>query len=258
MIEKFKEIFSYRELLYNLTVKELKLKYKNSVLGFLWSFFNPLMMLIVYTFAFKYVMRIKVPNFTVFILAGLLPWTFFQASVQGSTTSIINNGSLIKKVYFPREIIPLSIIFSNFISFLITLIVLIIAVIAFKIKVGLPILLVPAILILMLIFTIGLSLMLAALNVVYRDVSHFVEIVFMAWFYVTPIVYSLDLIPEKYRRILLLNPMTLVIESFRDVFMYDKLPKLSYILGIILYGVVFMVISHVIFSKREISFAEDI
>jgi ABC-2 type transport system permease protein len=110
----------------------------------------------------------------------------------------------------------------------------------------------------MLIFTIGLSLMLAALNVVYRDVSHFVEIVFMAWFYVTPIVYSLDLIPEKYRRILLLNPMTLVIESFRDVFMYDKLPKLSYILGIILYGVVFMVISHVIFSKREISFAEDI
>lgn len=258
MIEKLKEIFNYKELLYNLTAKELKLKYKNSALGFLWSFFNPLMMLIVYTFAFKFVMRIKIPNFTVFVLAGLLPWTFFQASVQGSTTSIISNGALIKKVYFPREIIPLSMILSNFVNFLITLIVLFISLLIFRIKIGIYILLTPVILLLMLIFTIGLSLILSALNVVYRDISHFVEIVFMAWFYVTPIVYPMELIPNQYKSILLLNPMTLVVESLRDVIMYDKLPDLLYIIGMIIYALGFVILSYFVFNKREKSFAEDI
>ncbi len=258
MISRIKEIMEYKELLQNLTVKELKLKYKNSVLGFLWSFLNPLLMLVIYTFAFKYVLRMQVENFSVFLLAGMLPWTFFQTSVMGSTNSLVSNAGLIKKVYFPREIMPLSLIFSNFVNFLITFLILFAAVLAFKIKIGFAILLLPVILILLLLITIGISLGLSALNVLYRDVAHFVEIIFMAWFYATPVVYSFDLIPEAVRPLILLNPMTLVVQSVRDVVIYNKVPPVGYLLGMFVMAVIFILIGYMIFKRIERGIAEAI
>ncbi len=258
MLKKLKEIMEYRELFKNLTIKELKLKYKNSMIGFFWSFLNPLMMLVVYTFAFKYVMKITVPNFTVFVLSGLLPWTFFQGSIQGSTNSIVSNGALIKKVYFPREIVPLSQIMSNFVNFLITLLVLFLSLFIFKIKIGVSLIFLPIILLLMLSITIGISLALASLNVLYRDVSHFIEIIFMAWFYITPIVYPIDLIPKQYEKFILLNPMTLVIQSIREIIMNNSIPPYSYTIGLVLYSVIFIFIGQYIFGKIEKSFAEEI
>lgn len=150
LIDSIHEIYISKELLINLTTKELKLKYRNSVLGFLWSLLNPIMMMLVYVFAFTYIMPQKVPNYTVILLAALLPWNFFSAAVQGSTGSIVSNANLIKKVYFPREIIPLSIIFSNFVSFIITLTILFAAMFIYHIKIGWVILLYPLILILLL------------------------------------------------------------------------------------------------------------
>ena len=258
MIKKVNEILEFKELLINLTKKNLKLKYKNSVLGFFWSFLNPLMMMIVYTFAFKYVLKIKIPNFTVFLLAGLLPWTFFQSSIQESTNSIVNNAALIKKVYFPKEIIPISGILSNFINFFITLIVVFVAIIFFKIKIGLSIIVLPLILLLLLLFTIGLSLLLSSLNVLYRDISHFVEIIFMAWFYVTPIVYSMDLIPQKFKIILLANPMTLIVESIRATLLYNTMPKIKYLLIIMLVDFMFVLVGYKVFDNMQKSFAEEI
>ncbi|WP_426350486.1 ABC transporter permease [Alloiococcus sp. CFN-8] len=258
MIERIKEIIKYKELLQNLTSKELKLKYKNSVLGFFWSFLNPVMMMLVYTFAFKYVLRIDTENFSVVLLAGLLPWTFFQNSVNSATTSIISNANLVKKVYFPREIIPLSLIFSNFVNFLITFIVLFLAIFIFQIKIGAAILLLPVVLVLLLGITIGLSLLLSSLNVIYRDVSHFVEIIFMAWFYLTPVVYSLDLIPDRFRNIILLNPMALVVESIRSVVLYNRIPEPKYFLGMLAYGIILLFIGSKVFRSIEKGFAETI
>ncbi|WP_040213628.1 ABC transporter permease [Clostridium polynesiense] len=258
MIQRIKEILKYKELLQNLTVKELKLKYKNSVLGFFWSFLNPLMMMLVYTFAFKYVLRVTTENFAVVLLAGLLPWTFFQNSINSATTSIVSNGNLVKKVYFPREIIPLSMIFSNFINFLITFIVLFLAIMVFKIKIGAAIILLPIVLILLLGITIGLSLILSSLNVIYRDVSHFVEIIFMAWFYLTPIVYSLDLIPAQFRGIILLNPLALVVESVRSTVLYNTVPSIHFFAGMTAYAVILMFIGSKVFRSIEKSFAETI
>lgn len=258
MIDRIKEIIDYRELLKNLTVKELKLKYKNSVLGFFWSFLNPLLMLVIYTFAFKFVLKIQIENFSVFLLAGMLPWTFFQVSIMGSTNSLVNNAGLIKKVYFPREIMPLSLIFSNFVNFLITFIILFAALFVFKIKVGFSILLLPIILVLLLLITIGLSLILSALNVVYRDVSHFVEIIFMAWFYATPVVYSFELVPDKIKPLILLNPMTLVVQSVRDVVIYNKLPPAEYLLRMLITGIILIAIGYFVFSRIEKSIAESI
>jgi ABC-type polysaccharide/polyol phosphate export permease len=258
MINVFKEILQYKELLINLTAKELKLKYKNSALGFLWSFLNPLLMLLVYTFAFKYVLKIKIDNFPIFLLAGLLPWTFFQASVQGSTNSIVANSNLIKKVHFPREIIPISIIASNLINFVIMFLVLIVALFSFEIRIGMTILFLPLVFALLAVFTIGIALALSSLNVLYRDVSHLIEVVFMIWFYITPIVYSIDLIPQNYRNLLLINPMSLVIESFRSIILHNNLPNATYLLGLFIYDIIVLFIGTAIFRSIEKSFAEEI
>lgn len=258
MINKFMEIAGYRELLYNLTMKELKLKYKNSALGFFWSFLNPLLMLMVYTFAFKFIMQVQIENYSVVLLAGLLPWNFFNASVQGSTMSLISNAGLIKKVYFPREIIPLSLIFSNFVNFLMTLVVLFIAMMFFRVPLGWNILMLPLILVLLVVFTTGFSLMLSALNVFYRDVSHFVEILFMAWIYLTPVIYSFEMIPQQYRIFLLMNPMTLVVELVRDATIRNVFPDVRYLGALAVVAFIMLFVGQRVFSRIERDIAERI
>lgn len=258
MIDSIKEILEHKELLQNLTMKELKLKYRNSALGFVWSFLNPIMLLIVYTFAFKYIMRQRTPNFTVNLLAALLPWQFFQGAVQGSTTSIISNGNLIKKIYFPRQIMPLSIIFSNFVNFLITLVILFGAVALSDVRFSATVLLLPIILLLLLIFSIGLSLLLSALNVLYRDVSHLVEVIMMLWFYLTPIVYVMESVPVRYRPLLLLNPLTIIVDSVRMVLIQGKVPSALYMIAIVVWDIVLLFLGNSVFRKIENTFAEEV
>ncbi|WZL73639.1 ABC transporter permease [Clostridiaceae bacterium 35-E11] len=258
MLKKLNEILEYKELLKNLTFKELKLKYKNSTLGFFWSFLNPVVMMVVYTFAFKYVLKIAVPNFTVFLLCGLLPWIFFQGAVQSSTGSIVANGGLIKKVYFPREIVPLSMVLANFINFLITVLVLILSLFIFKVNITSEALLLPLILFFLLFITIGLSFILSALNVIYRDVSHLIEVIFMAWMYMTPVVYPLDLVPKTFQKILLFNPMTLVVQSIRQILLENSIPNIEYVLGLMAYSIILIGVGHVVFMRIEKNFAEEI
>ncbi len=258
MLKKIKEITIYKELLFNLTSKELKLKYKNSALGFFWSFLNPLLMLTVYTFAFRFIMKVQIENYSLVLLAGLLPWNFFNASVQGSTMSLVNNSQLIKKVYFPREIIPLSLIMSNFVNFLMTLIVLFAAMMLFGVPLGINILMLPVVLILLVMFTTGLSLMLSVLNVYYRDISHFTEILFMAWIYLTPVIYSFSMIPEKYRVFLMLNPMTLVVELIRDTTIRNVFPDLKFLIALIIVASITLAVGQGVFTKLERDIAERI
>lgn len=255
-----KEIYASKELLINLTSKELKLKYRNSVLGFLWSFLNPILMLFVYTFAFKLILNQTTPHFTVFLLCGLLPWNFFAAAVMGSTTSIIGNANLIKKVYFPREIIPLSIIFSNFINFIITLLILFVAIVLEGLNVGIPLIMLPVVLLLILGFTIGLSLMLSSLNVLYRDISHLVEVIFNLWMYLTPIVYPLTLLKKHplFEKLILLNPMTLMVESVRSILYTNTFPYYLYILVIFIIDFILIFFGFRLFRKIEVVFAEEI
>ena len=258
MVKKIKEITVYKELLFNLTSKELKLKYKNSALGFFWSFLNPLLMLTVYTFAFKFIMKVQIENYSLVLLAGLLPWNFFSASVQGSTMSLVNNSHLIKKVYFPREIIPLSLIMSNFVNFLMTMIVLFAAMMLFGVPLGINILMLPVVLILLVMFTTGLSLMLSVLNVYYRDISHFTEILFMAWIYLTPVIYSFSMIPEKYRVFLMLNPMTLAVELIRDTTIRNVFPDLKFLLALLIVASITLSVGQSVFTKLERDIAERI
>ena len=253
------EVLRYKELLLNLTAKDLKLKYKHSAIGFLWSFLNPLLMLLIYTFAFKTILKISIPNFPVFLLCGILPWSFFQMSTQGGSMSVISAGGLIKKVYFAREVIPLSLTLANFFDFLMTLVVLLLAAfVVFHLRITANLLLLPLILLLLFFFTSGISMAVAALNVRYRDISHFVEVFFMFFFYLTPIIYSMDMIPEAYRGYLYLNPMVPFILFIRDIILEGMLPPLNLLLMCMGWTVLAFVFGILIFTRREPYFAEDV
>jgi ABC-2 type transport system permease protein len=257
------EIYEAKELLLNLTIKELKLKYRNSVLGFFWSFFNPILQLIVYTIVFTKFLPSTIHNFTVYLLCGLLPWQFFQISIQGCTTSIIANSNLIKKVYFPREILPLSQIMSNFVNFVITLVILFFTVIITRTPIGLPVLELPIILLLLFLLTTGISLILSSLNVLYRDIQHFVEVIFMLWFYLTPIVYDISKFSKngfvsKHVYLFYLNPMTLVTQCIKDNLYYNKFANAEFLLVLFVLDLILIFAGLLIFRKVEVVFAEEI
>lgn len=258
MISYLKNIIFYKDLLGNLTSNEMKLKYKNSILGILWSYIYPLMMIVIYNFAFKIILRMTIDNFALFVFIGLIPWNFVQASISQSTNSIINNQNLVKKIYFPRAIIPLSVINANFITMIISHIILFGAMFVYHVDFTASLLVLPILWIILYLVVAGISLVLSSITVKYRDVSHIVDVVFMAWFYLTPVIYSLSMVPEPFNKIIQLNPITNLIELFREVLLEGKFPDLINILFTFSYAVVLFAVGLFIFYKREKNFGEEL
>jgi len=269
------DVWVYRELLLNLTRKELKVKYKNSVLGFLWSLLNPLLYLVVYYVVFQYFLKTSIPVFAVFLLAGLLPWTFFSNALSAGTTSIVGNSSLVGKVWFPREILPLAAIGAAMVHFLLQSVVLIGALFVFGINPawGYMPLIVPALLALLL-FLAALTVALSAANVYLRDTQHLLELLVMAWFWLSPIVYPYRQAYDQLGRwgsLYLLNPMVSILITFQRIF-YNKvsagpipiLPDGSvwwYLRNLTIVGVASTVLlfgALVLFGRLEDDFAEEI
>jgi len=228
MINRLRELWSYRELIWMLVVRDLKVRYKNSVLGFLWSLLNPLLLMLVFTVVFTVMLpSLETPNFPVFVLSALLPWNFFSSSVQSGVTAITSNGHLIKKVYFPREILVISSVLANFVNLLLALPVLFLLMAVMGVPFTPVLLYLPVIMLVEVIFAIGIVLILSTMNVFYRDVSVIMEVVMQAWFFMTPVFYSVDLLPETamigslvlpVRRLLyILNPMASIVASYRSV-----------------------------------------
>lgn len=215
MSSRVRDLFLYRELFVNLVRKELKVKYKNSVLGFVWSLLNPAMYLVIFWLVFTKFLGQAIPNFAIFLLAGLLGWNLWSTSLSTSATSLIGNASLVTKVYFPREVLPLSAIGASLVHFFFQLIVLVIALVALRQRVGLAgLVLVPSALAVEVVLLAGLCLIVAVLNVYFRDVQHLLELALLAWFWMTPIVYPIAFPQEKLGglwRLLLLNPMTSIV-----------------------------------------------
>jgi ABC-type polysaccharide/polyol phosphate export permease len=225
--QKVEELYRYRYLLKNLIVRDLKARYKNSVLGILWSLLNPLALMLVFTVLFTVMSNDPTRQYPVFVLVGLIPWNFFSGALISGTTSIVGNASLLKKVYFPRELLTVSAVFSNLVNFFFALIVLVIFLYAFDIGLTVHALWLPAILLTQLIFMLGLCFLLGSLTVFYRDVLMILEVVMLAWFFLTPIFYSLEIFgttrtllgvsfhPAQVMR--WLNPMASIIDGYRTV-----------------------------------------
>ena len=258
MFKRIKGIWEFKYLIYNLVARDLKVKYKGSTLGFLWSLLNPLLMLVVYTVAFKYVIKLKVPNFTIFLFSALLPWTFLSSSLSMGVTSITENSNLVKKVYFPREVLPLSIVLVNLFHFFLTFVVLIPALLFFKVQLGFSFFFLAVIIFFQTLFVLGLTLIVSALNVYYRDMKHFLEVLLQLWFWLTPIIWSVSLIPDKYRDYAYLNPFTPYVKAYRDIILDNSIPHPLMLAIVIVIGVVVFLLGAFVFHKKQRRFAEEI
>lgn len=254
----FKELYQYREFLKTSIKKEFRGKYKKSFLGVLWSFINPLLQLLVYALVFPYIMRVQVDNYTMFLVVVLIPWNFFSSTISQSTSVIIASTGIIKKVYFPRAILPISNVTSNLLNFIISSIIVFAALLISGIGIGTSIVVFPLVLLIQYIFSLAISFILSSITVYIRDLEYFINVLMMLWFYVTPVLYSIDMIPEKFKNILMLNPMTLIITTYREILYYKRIPDLGPLL--ILGGIccVLLVIGYLIFNKCEKRFAEEL
>jgi homopolymeric O-antigen transport system permease protein len=269
MIARLIDLWVHRELLWNMTVKELKVKYKRSVLGFVWSFVTPMIMLAVFSLVFAILMKGgDMSWFSVYLMCGLLPWLFFVNSLMQSVGSVVTNAALVKKVYFPREILPIAAVGANIFHFVMQMLVFFAFLLIIRWHFSIYFLLFPLVLLLEIVFTLGMSLFVAAANVYLRDVQHFVEVATMAWFWLTPIVYTmatLESVLGKYTKIYMLNPMTNIILLWQYIIYnpYKYGPSAAYlsVWGIIYTSVgslVLLFAAYYYFMRSERGFAEQI
>jgi ABC-type polysaccharide/polyol phosphate export permease len=219
-------LFQYGHLLRNLVVKDLKLKYRGSVLGFVWSLANPLLMIAVYTVAFTYILRIRTPGFVFYLMLGVLAWTFFANATAMSTGSIVDNGGLARSVWFPRAILPIASVLFNFAQYLLTVAVFLpVLMVLYQVPPAAPMLAYPAFLVLQLLFTIGVALLLAVGTALFRDVRHLVEVALAVLFWATPVVYETAQLPARLRSLILLSPLSPYVTAYHDVFYYRRWPS---------------------------------
>lgn len=254
----FKNLYNYRELLKTNVKKEVRGRYKNSFLGILWSFLNPLLQLLVYSVVFGALLAGGDTTYHIYICVGLIPWTFFTTTVQQAAFTVVANGNIIKKVYFPREILPVSIATSGAINFVISTIIILGFVVFSNLGLTWYVVFYPVILLIQYILILGISFIVSAITVYVRDLEHIIGVVLMAAFYTTPIVYRLEQLPENLRIIMKLNPMTYIINGYRDIFYYQQMPNFGE-LGILLaISLVLLVIGYFIFNKLQKGFVEQL
>ncbi len=252
-------VLRYRELLRNLVLRDLRLKYRGSVFGFLWSLMNPLLMIVVYTVAFRYLLGMRSPGFVFNLMLGILAWSFFATSASMSTGSIVDSGALVKSVSFPRIILPLATVLFNLAQYLLTLFVFLpVMLYGYDVPPSAPMLLFPVFLALQLTFTVGVALILSAGTTFFRDIRHLLEVTLSVLFWTTPIVYELRRIPEQFRLPILLSPMSSFITAYRDMFYYREWPSALIWIVAVAYSSVTLAIGLAVFKRCESRFAEHI
>lgn len=254
----FKQLYNYRELLKTNVQKEIRGKYKKSFLGIFWSFLNPLLQLAVYAFIFPIILKNNQENYVMFLFVALIPWTFFTTSITQGTDTVVQNGNIVKKVYFPRTILPISVVTSGAINFLISTVIIIIFAFVTGVGVSPYLAFYPLILIVQYLITLGIVLILSSVTVYLRDLQHIIGVFLQVLFYATPIVYSPDTIPAKFSIILTLNPMSHIITAYRDIFYYHEMPNLQVLAVLFIIGIAICMIGYAIFSKLEKRFAEEL
>lgn len=256
-------IFNSRQLLFHLSLRDLKIRYKHPLLGFLWMILVPLCMAIIFKIVFSVIVRIPIPGypFFIFLMTGVFPWSYLSSTLFGTTTSLVDNSNFIKKVYFPREVIPLSILISNFISFILMLVITLIFLVISNVEISKFIIFLPVVIFFQTIFMIGIILISSSLQVIYRDIKYLVEIVLLFWFYLTPIFYPLTLVREVssgFFNFYMLNPLVGLITFYRITLLQnftDTLPPGLNLFYIMLYTIFIslavFILGMIVFSKND-------
>lgn len=248
----------YKELLAELTKREIKARYKQSILGYAWVILNPFFQMLVMAFVFSKILRItnlSVP-YALFLYVGLLPWNLFATSIGSSMNSLVENGSLLTKIYFPREIFVISTILAKIVDFLLASMVLIVFFIYFHQSISPNILWIIPIFFIQQLFTYGLSLILSALNLFYRDIQYLFGLVLLIWMYLTPVIYPTEMFPSKYQWIFKLNPMAVLINAYRQVMLGGGMPNLTSLGIALLLSIIMVVGGYQVFKRSEGLFAD--
>lgn len=258
MINVFKNLYQYRELLKTNVKKEIRGKYKNSFLGVLWSFLNPLLQIAVYAIVFPLILRNTQENYVIFLCCGLIPWTFFSTAITRASFTMVENGNILKKVYFPREILPISVVTSEAVNFMISTIIILTFVIFGGLGITKYVLFYPIILVVQYLLVLAISLIVSSICVYIRDLQHFIGIFIQLLFYATPVVYSAETIPENFAWVLKINPMTYIIDGYRNIFYNQTAPDVKVLLILLLILIVAIAVGYVIFNKLQKGFAEEL
>jgi len=263
VVSVFRELWHYRDLLRSLVSRDLAVRYRRSALGFVWSLLNPLLMMLVFTIVFQVVKPQSVRNYPLFVLAGMLPWNFLAGAISGATRSVTGNAHLIDKVYFPREILPLSVVIANLVNFLLSLAVFLPLALLLGARWNGWIFALPLVILIEVMIVTGISMMLAALNVFYRDTEQVLEVALTAWFFLTPVFYELELLPNQFlgidvwRLVYTLNPMATLVTDYRYVMLYET-PIIRHTLIPFLIGIALLGAGWWAFRRVAPAFAEEV
>jgi ABC-2 type transport system permease protein len=252
-------VFRYRELIRNLVLKDLKLKYRDSVLGFLWSLANPLLLILVYSFVFGHLFTGGPPNLVYFLMVGILPWNFFAQSLMMSTGSILDNGNLIRKVALPMEVFPVATVLFSLAQYLLALIVFFpMALLFFKVSVAWSWLAFVPILVLQILFTVGMCFIVSTATVFYRDVRHFTEILLMLLFWLTPIIYDIRTVSDSLKTVLYMNPLSYFILAYQDVLYRNVFLSLDRLIVLLILTFLSLGLGYSLFLICKVRFAEEV
>jgi len=268
-LKQLRELIGCRDLVVNLVVRDLKARYKSSVLGFLWSLLNPLGMMLVFTVVFTILIpNNSVPRYPIFLLCGLLPWNFFSAGVMISINSIVGNANLVKKVYFPREALPLSSVLANLVNFLLGLVVLFVVLLVTNSHLSSWLWLLPFVILIQTCFILGIAFLLSTVNVFYRDTMMIMDVVMLAWFFLTPVVYPIAALPTSYpifgvtvnihRLMYILNPMASLIAAYRDLLYWGYRTDLDFLLRTAFTAFVVLAFGYWFFVRYSRRFGEQV
>lgn len=253
-IPAWQHLVQYKPLLRELVVRDLKIKYRKSFLGYLWSLLNPLMMMAIMTFVFSTLFKSNIENFPLYLICGQTVWTFFNESTTVSMNAIIDNGSLIKKVYIPKFIFPVSKVFSSFVTLGFNLVAILIVMVFTRSQFFATALLFVVPLFFLLLFCMGVGMFLSSLSVYFRDMLHLYGVLTLGLMYATPLFYPIEIVPEKVRMILELNPMYHYITFFRQVIIYGQVPPSSEWIICIGFSIVSIILGAFVFNKLQKNF----
>ena len=259
-MNRFKEIYNYREMIYSLVRRELRGRYQRSVLGILWTLLNPMFQILVYTVIFTYIFPSYIDEYYLYLMTGLIPWTFLNESLMEGASSVIANGDLTRKIYFPRDVLVISKVTSKFVSFLLSMIVVFIFLTFSHRGLGIKYLIaLPVVMVIEYIMCLGFALFFSAITVYFRDMEYIVGVIMMAWVWATPIMYEANAIENQIVRSLIgFNPMTGIITAYHNILYYQQFPEWQALGMSFITALIILMLGELIFIKLEANFAEEL
>jgi lipopolysaccharide transport system permease protein len=261
MLDQVLRLRQYRELLFNLTARDIKLRYKQSLFGIAWAVLQPFALMVVFSLIFSRFVHVKTPGnipYAVFSYVALVPWTYFSRALGNGVMSLIANINLVGKIYFPREIFPLATLLASFVDFVVSAVIFVGLLLYYHIGLTTQALWLPVIVLLQMAFMLGLMLFLSAANVFYRDIYQLLPFLLQVWMYLTPVIYPLDSVPHRYRLLFELDPMTGIIDSFRQVMVVGQPPDYGLLAYTAVVSLILLILGYRFFKRVEMQFADVI